>query len=49
MAYARGRRLVLRRGEHVLMLELPDGADPSALPALAEEAARRMVSGPRPR
>ncbi|MCJ0874008.1 DUF2207 domain-containing protein [Streptomyces sp. AP-93] len=49
VAYARGRRLVLRRGEHVLMLELPHGADPSALPALAEAAARRMVSGSRPR
>lgn len=48
-AYVRGRRLVLRRGEHVLMLELPHDADPSALPALAEAAARRMVSGPRPR
>lgn len=44
VAYARGRRLVLRRGEHVLMLELPHGADPSALPLLAEAAARRMVS-----
>lgn len=49
VAYARGRRLVLRHGEHVLMLELPHGADPSALPVLAEAAARRMVSGSRPR
>ncbi|MFZ3499398.1 DUF2207 family protein [Streptomyces sp. 5.8] len=48
-AYLRGRRLVLRRGEHVLMLQLPYGADHSALPALAEAAADRMVSGPRPR
>ncbi|WP_308402536.1 DUF2207 domain-containing protein [Streptomyces sp. TBY4] len=43
-AYARGRRLVLRCGDHVLMLELPHGADPSVLQALAAAAARRMVS-----
>ncbi|MGW6705364.1 DUF2207 family protein [Streptomyces sp. NPDC054956] len=43
VAYARGRRLVVRRGEHVLMLELPRGADPSTLPVLAEAAARRMA------
>ncbi|MCM1971964.1 MULTISPECIES: hypothetical protein [unclassified Streptomyces] len=43
-AYLRGRRMVLRRGDHVLMLQLPFDSDHSVLPALAEAAARRMVS-----